>query len=50
MAVGFGMYSVSIFAALLSLIMFTGMWYVENKFKHWFEEHNHEHPGATPSA
>ena len=53
MAVGFGMYSVSIFAALLSLIMFTGMWYVENRFKHWFEGHqalaNHaESPGKTP--
>ncbi|MBI2610392.1 MgtC/SapB family protein [Candidatus Kaiserbacteria bacterium] len=39
MAVGFGMYSVSIFATLLALIMFTGMWYVENRFKHWFEDH-----------
>lgn len=38
MAVGFGMYAVSIFATILTLIMFTGMWYVENRFKHWFEE------------
>lgn len=38
MAVGFGMYSVAIFATLLSLIMFTGMWYIENRFKHWFDE------------
>lgn len=38
MAVGFGMYSVSIFTTLLALIMFTGMWYLENRFKHWFEE------------
>ena len=38
MAVGFGMYSISIFATLLTLLMFTGMWYVENRFKHWFEE------------
>ena len=37
MAVGFGMYAVGIFATVLSLIMFTGMWYVENRFKHWFE-------------
>jgi putative Mg2+ transporter-C (MgtC) family protein len=42
-AVGFGLYSVSIFAALLSLIMFTGMWYLENKFKAWFTERASEH-------
>jgi putative Mg2+ transporter-C (MgtC) family protein len=36
MAAGYGMYSVAIFSTLLTLIMFTGMWYVENKFKHWF--------------
>ncbi len=40
MAVGFGLFAVAIFSALLSLVMFTGMWYVENKFKHWFQEHN----------
>ena len=39
MAVGFGMYTVAIFATLLTLLMFTGMWYVENRFKHWFEDH-----------
>jgi putative Mg2+ transporter-C (MgtC) family protein len=44
MAVGFGMYAVAIFTTLLTLIMFTGMWYVENKFKHWFVEHQDEHP------
>ena len=37
MAVGFGMYSVSIFAAVLTLLMFSVMWYIENRFKHWFE-------------
>ncbi len=42
MAVGFGMYSIAIFATLLTLIMFTGMWYAENRFKHWFEEVKHE--------
>ena len=42
MAIGFGLFAVSIFAALLSLIMFTGMWYLENKFKHWFSERNSE--------
>lgn len=38
MAVGFGMYAVAIFATLLTLIMFTGMWYLENRFKHWFND------------
>ncbi len=38
-AVGFGLYAVAIFVTLLSLIMFTAMWYVENRFKHWFDEH-----------
>jgi len=37
MAVGFGMYAVAIFSTILALIIFTGMWYVENRFKHWFE-------------
>ena len=40
MAVGFGLYSVSMFATLLTILMFTGMWYLENKFKHWFVNHN----------
>jgi putative Mg2+ transporter-C (MgtC) family protein len=48
MAVGFGMYAVSIFATLLALIMFTGMWYVENRFKHWFVAH--EERNGTLSA
>jgi putative Mg2+ transporter-C (MgtC) family protein len=47
MATGFGMYAVAVFATLLSLLMFTGMWYVENKFKHWFVEH---HPDTTNGA
>ena len=37
MAVGFGMYTIASFATLLTLIMFTGMWYVEIRFKHWFD-------------
>lgn len=36
-AVGFGMYAVSVFATILALLMLTGMWYLENRFKHWFE-------------
>ncbi|MEN9561248.1 MAG: hypothetical protein RIQ56_521 [Candidatus Parcubacteria bacterium] len=35
-AVGLGMYEVAIFAELLTLIIFSGMWYVENRFKNWF--------------
>ena len=38
-AVGFGLYSVALFVTLLALIMFTGMWYVEDRFKHWFAQH-----------
>jgi putative Mg2+ transporter-C (MgtC) family protein len=34
-AVGFGMYEVAIFATLLSLVLFTGMWYIEHKVKNW---------------
>lgn len=39
MAVGFGLFELSVFATLMVLILFTGMWYVENRFKHWFAEH-----------
>lgn len=39
MAVGFGLYALSIFATIMVLILFTGMWYVENRFKHWFLDH-----------
>lgn len=45
-AVGFGMYAVAIFTTILSLLMFTGMWYLENRFKHWFIEHG---PDVRPS-
>jgi len=34
-AVGLGMYAVSVFTTLLTLVMFTGMWFVENRFRHW---------------
>ena len=37
MGVGFGLYAVAIFTALLTLIMFSLMWYIEMRFKHWFE-------------
>lgn len=38
-AVGFGMYAVSVFAVVLALLMLTGMWYIEHRFKVWFENH-----------
>ena len=45
-AVGFGMYAVSIFSTILVLLIFTGIWYLENRFKHWFTAHNPENHGA----
>src|SRR3989338_2799250 len=36
MGVGFGLYAVAIFTTVITLIMFTGMWYLEDRFKHWF--------------
>jgi putative Mg2+ transporter-C (MgtC) family protein len=51
MAVGFGLFAVSIFATLLALVMFTGMWYVENKFKIWFADHDPlPPPEVTPQV
>ena len=45
MAVGFGLYQVAIFATLLTILMFTGMWYIEDQFKKWFAGHATEsHP------
>ena len=35
--VAFGFYSLAFFATLLVLLIFLGMWYVENRFKQWFE-------------
>ncbi len=45
-AVGFGLYAVAVFTTILTLLMFTGMWYIENRFKHWFTEHA---PDIRPS-
>lgn len=51
MSVGFGLYAISVFVTILTLIMFSGMWYVENRFKHWFQEHQkEEHVDPIPSA
>ena len=41
--VGYGLYALAVFAELLTLIIFIGMWYVEMRFKHWFQrEAEHE--------
>jgi len=50
MAIGYGLYSVGSFASLLTLLMFTGMWYVENRFKHWFEGHTTPSGPLNPSG
>lgn len=48
-ATGFGMYAIAVFATILSLLMFTGMWYIENRFKHWFTEYGLDaRPNDTP--
>ena len=47
-AVGFGMCAVAAFATILSLLMFTGMWYIENRFKHWFAEHELDAHQSVP--
>jgi putative Mg2+ transporter-C (MgtC) family protein len=39
MAVGFGLYAVALFTTILALLMFTGMWWIEDRFKHWFQDH-----------
>ncbi len=46
-AVGFNLYAVAVFTVVLSLIMFVGMWWIEDKFKHWFQVI--EHHGPPPS-
>src|ERR1700722_8310692 len=48
MAVGFGLYAVAVFAAILTLIVLTGMWYIENRFKHWFEEFEEHEAHLSP--
>ena len=48
-AVGFGIYVVAIFSSLLVLGVFWGMWYLENRFKHWFED-NRSNAGNSDSS
>jgi len=43
MAVGFGLYAVAVFTTILTLLVFTGMWYLESKFKHWFDARESMH-------
>lgn len=44
-AVGLGMYAVAVFTTLLTLVMFTGMWFVENRFRHWITPSQEQGPG-----
>ena len=48
-AIGFGLYQVAIFTTVLTLIMFTGMWYLENRFKTWFSAHHDAQPPERPA-
>lgn len=50
MAVGYGLFQVAIFTALLTLIVLTGMWYIENRFKHWFEAHENAEENTHSSG
>ena len=47
MAVGFGLYAVAIFTTVITLVMFTGMWYLEDRFKHWFVEAYPDPPASS---
>ena len=38
-AVAYSLYSLAIFATVLTLLTFTGMWYIENRFKNWFSNY-----------
>lgn len=49
-AVGYGLYALASFATLLALIIFTVMWYVEERFKHWFEDVRDEAVTIEPSV
>ncbi len=46
-ATGFGLYSIAFFTTVLALIMLTGVWYVEDRFKHWFNEVEHRNNGQS---
>ena len=39
-AVGFGLYGLAVFTTLLALLVFTLMWYLENRVKHFSESLN----------
>ena len=49
-AVGFGMYTIAIFASVLALIVFTGMWYIEENFKRILTSHTSEQHGEPSVA
>lgn len=37
-AIGFGMYAVGIFTTILTILIFTAVWFLETSFKHWVSE------------
>lgn len=50
MSVGFGMYAMAVFATILALAVLTALWYVENRFKHWFEDRQETAHGESAPA
>jgi len=46
-AVGFGMYSIAVFTALLTLFIFTAVWFVEEMVKAHFGKHARQHHHHT---
>ncbi|MDB5188331.1 MAG: methyltransferase [Candidatus Kaiserbacteria bacterium] len=47
-AVGFGLYAIATFASILALIVFTGMWYIEEHFKHTLASHTRTKDISAP--
>ena len=40
-AVGFGLYIIAIFTTLLTLLVFTAIWFIEDHLKEWTEKFPH---------
>lgn len=45
-AVGYGLFAIAIFATLLTLFIFTVMWFIENKIRLFKAEHDENHSEA----
>ncbi len=50
MATGFGLYIVALFVTALTLLVLSGMWYIEDRFKHWFAQHEIPVVAQTPPS